>query len=98
MAGGVQAWDITSLLHLANRDQIDLLKIDVERAELEIFGKTAAAWLPKVRNLCIELHGPDCEEIFFNALSSFQYDLGHSGELTICTNLQPKADAAFSVV
>lgn len=97
-AGGIQAWDIPGLLSVANRDQIDLLKIDIERAELEVFGATSAAWLHKVRNLCIELHGPDCDETFFQALRAFRFDVERSGELTICTNLQPRAVASMAVV
>lgn len=88
--GAVQAWDVPSLMQLANRDRIDLLKIDVERSELEIFGDSSAAWLSRVRNLCIELHGPDCRQAFLSALQPFQYDLTKSGELLICTNLRPR--------
>jgi hypothetical protein len=37
------------------------------------------------------LHGPDCKEVFLDALKDFDYDLGSSGELTVSWNLQPKA-------
>jgi hypothetical protein len=43
-----------------------------------------------VRNICIELHGPDCREVFLRALETFEYDLEYSGELTICRNLRQK--------
>ena len=36
---------------------IDLMKIDVEGAEADIFS-TDARWLDRVRNLVIELHSP----------------------------------------
>ena len=82
-----------SLIELGGAEAADLLKVDIERAELEIFGETAKAWLPRVRNICIELHGPDCEEAFFSALADFDYELDHAGELTICRNIQPKTEA-----
>ena len=85
--GEVQAWDVASLIDMAGAPTVDLLKIDIEGSELEVFGEGAKKWLPRVRNLCIELHGPDCEKAFFNALAGFAYDLEHSGELTICGNL-----------
>ena len=66
---------------------VDLLKVDIERAELSVFGESAGLWLLKVRNICIELHGKDCEEVFFAALKDFDYELKHFGELTICRNL-----------
>ena len=90
----VEGWDVPSLLHLAGGKHIDLLKVDIERSELEIFGASASSWLPKVRNICIELHGPDCKEVFLDALKDFDYDLGSSGELAISWNLQRKTTSA----
>ncbi len=87
---GVQAWDVGTLIDKSGSSTVDLLKIDIERAELSVFGESANSWLHRVRNICIELHGKDCEEVFFAALKEFDYDLGHSGELTICRNLRPK--------
>jgi hypothetical protein len=92
-AGSVQAWDVGALIEIAGAEQVELLKVDIERAELAVFGDTARKWLPKVRNICIELHGPDCEEAFFSALADFDYELDHAGELTICRNIQPKTEA-----
>ncbi len=93
----VDGWDIPSLLHLVGGRQIDLLKVDIERSELEIFGASSSSWLSKVRNICIELHGPDCKQVFLDALRDFDYDLGSSGELTISWNLQPKTTSAQRV-
>jgi FkbM family methyltransferase len=87
---GIQAWDVGSLIEMSGGRTVDLLKVDIERAELSIFGESAGPWLHKVRNICIELHGKDCEEVFFAALKDFDYELGHSGELTICRNLRPR--------
>jgi hypothetical protein len=92
-AGEIEAWDMDSLIEIAGVDTVDLLKVDIEAAELAVFGETAKKWLPRVRNICIELHGPDCQETFFNALADFEYELEHSGELTICKNLHPRAVA-----
>jgi FkbM family methyltransferase len=88
--GDVQAWDVGSLIDMAGGTDVDLLKVDIERAELALFGDTAKRWLPRIRNICIELHGPDCQEAFFNALTDFDYELESSGELTICRNLRVK--------
>ncbi len=90
----VEGWDIPSLLELSGGREIDLLKIDVEGSELEIFGNNSSRWLPKVRNICIELHGPACEEAFLRALGDFEYDLGLFGDLTICWNLRRKSSSS----
>ena len=88
--GDVQAWDVNHLIAIAGSTTVDLLKIDIERAELAVFGDTARTWLPRVRNISIELHGPDCKELFFRALSGFDYEVELSGELTICRNIRAK--------
>jgi FkbM family methyltransferase len=86
---GVQAWDVGSLIDMSGGTMVDLLKVDIERAELSVFGESACSWLHRVRNICIELHGKDCKEVFLAALKDFDYELEHSGELTICRNLRP---------
>src|ERR1039458_7910 len=86
----IEGWDIPSLVELTGGEQIDLLKVDIERSELNVFGANSSSWLPKVRNICIELHGADCREVFLHALRDFEYDLGCSGELTVCRNLRRK--------
>lgn len=86
--GQVEGYDIPSLLEMTGGEPIDLLKIDIERSELEIFGENCQAWLPAVRNICIELHGEDCERVFLLALQDFAYEREASGELTICRNLR----------
>jgi FkbM family methyltransferase len=88
--GSINAWDVSSLIEMAGGDMVDLLKIDIEGAELHVFGPEAQLWLPRVRNICIELHGKECSERFFSALARFDYDLSESGELTICRNLRPQ--------
>jgi FkbM family methyltransferase len=88
--GDVPAWDVDRLIDMGGSTTVDLLKIDIERAELAVFGDTAKTWLPRVRNICIELHGPDCKETFFRALRDFEYELELSGELTICRNIRAR--------
>lgn len=90
-AGYVQAWDVGSLIDLAGSKVVDLLKVDIEQAELAVFSETARNWLQRVRNICIELHGAQCTETFFNALKGFNYELGYSGEMTICKNIRAMA-------
>jgi hypothetical protein len=89
---------MNSLIAIAGGTTIDLLKIDIEGAELVLFGDTAKQWLPQVRNICIELHGADCEEAFFNALADFEYELEYSGELTICRDLRLKTAQLHSTM
>jgi FkbM family methyltransferase len=87
----VEAWDVGTLIEMIGGKSLDLLKMDIEGAERFVFGgHPSGDWLRRVRNICIELHGKDCEEAFFSALANFDYEVSHSGELTICRNLRPK--------
>jgi Methyltransferase FkbM domain len=90
----VRAWDVLSLLALApgNAQQIDILKVDIEGSERQLFSATAQNWLPLVRNICIELHGPACEEVFWGAMAGYSYVKATSGELTLCSAIRRRTD------
>ncbi|HXE62165.1 MAG TPA: FkbM family methyltransferase [Bryobacteraceae bacterium] len=86
----VEAWDMASLLELCGDPVIDLAKIDIEGSEAEIFSADTS-WLSRVRNLCIELHGDGCREIFFRALRGYDYERVDYGENTILLNIRRRA-------
>jgi len=94
--GNIKAWDVGTLIKMTGHDSVDLLKVDIERAELAVFDDSSQHWLPKVHNLCIELHGLDCFETLLRALSSFDYEVAYSEELMICRNLHPKGLSHFA--
>jgi FkbM family methyltransferase len=73
-AGTVEAFTIPSLISRGS-GKVDLLKLDIEGSEGEIFASDTQEWLPKVRNIAIELHGDDCKDRFLAALKGYQYDL-----------------------
>lgn len=85
----VTAVTVPEVMARAGFPRLDLLKVDVEGAEAEVFGPGAGAWLPRVRNLAIELHGPACERALAAALAGFRFRAGTSGELTVLTDLAP---------
>jgi FkbM family methyltransferase len=93
--GDVPTVDAFTMTSLIADETVDLLKLDVEGAEREIFSANAERWLPSVRNVVIELHGGDCEASFFGALSRYQYDLIRSGKNALpvlaCRNLRAAA-------
>jgi FkbM family methyltransferase len=67
----------------------DIVKMDVEWAELSIFAADTS-WLSKVRHLAIELHDEDCKRVFFEAMKAWDYDLKFDNELTVCLNIRRK--------
>jgi FkbM family methyltransferase len=80
----LEAIDIKSLFEELRIDSVDILKVDIEKAELEVFSRNYDEWLNKVKYIAIELHGKECEEVFFKALSSKKYDSWSTRELTFC--------------
>lgn len=80
----LNAIGIKSLFEDFNIDQVDILKVDIETAELEVFAHNYQEWLNKVKYIAIELHGKECENVFFQALSSLKYNSWSAGELTFC--------------
>jgi FkbM family methyltransferase len=91
-AGGVRGVTIDDLMREAAFPAIDLLKVDIEGAEVPLFdGPAAAQWLSKTRNLVIEIHGPTARDIVMRAMSDFAYQISHSGELTVFRQIQPRA-------
>jgi FkbM family methyltransferase len=57
-AGGekVRAVTIDTVLREINRDRIDILKVDIEGSERELFSKNYESWLPHVGVLLVETH------------------------------------------
>ena len=79
----VPAITVPEILHRLNADHIDLLKIDIEGSELELFSNGSEKWLGQVHFIAIELHDrfvPGCSRAFYSALASRQFSQEVRGE------------------
>jgi FkbM family methyltransferase len=68
---GIRAVTIPGIMKTMGVDHIDLLKVDIEGGEYELFNSGAQAWLGSVRQIVIELHDryrPGCAQIFYAAV------------------------------
>ena len=89
--GKVTAVTIDSLMQAYGLNHVDVLKIDIETSEKELFLKNYERWLPKVRMIVIELHDwlrPGCSRAFFAAVNATlnNYSYTVCGENTIIEN------------
>lgn len=89
--GEVDAVTIDSLMKTYELEQVDILKIDIETSEKELFLKNYEQWLPKVRVIIIELHDwlkPGCSKVFFGAINQTvkKYSYSVCGENAIIEN------------
>ena len=87
-AADVEAIDLATVVEHSGHGAIDILKVDIERGEIELFGRGTDAWLSRVRNIVIELHDEECERCVLTALAPFDYGRGRSGELTVFRDLR----------
>jgi FkbM family methyltransferase len=71
----IPAYTISQLIERQGCRYLDLLKMDVEGAEAEIF-KNGTAWLNRVKVLIIELHDrivPGCTQALYHALQGHHF-------------------------
>lgn len=85
--GGVKALSIRSIMEQYGIDSIDILKIDIEGAEREVFSEDCEYWLSRTRVLIIELHDravEGCSKAFFNALCKYDFSTEIKGDNIFC--------------
>jgi FkbM family methyltransferase len=80
---GVKSVTIPDLIAMSGFSRVSILKIDIEGAELNLF-QSNTEWIELVDNLVIELHGPECSEMFLTAIRGRGFNISTSGELTVC--------------
>jgi FkbM family methyltransferase len=89
-----QGMDIGSLLAASGFERISLLKIDIEGAEVVVFGDNVE-WLDRVDALTIELHDDSqfgkASDVFHSAMRGRGFEFSRSGELTICRRTRETA-------
>lgn len=67
--------------------KIDLLKIDIEGAERELFGSHYEHWLSKTSAIAIELHDflqPNTSDNFYKAIQPYHFKIRSQGENLVC--------------
>ncbi|MFL5340332.1 MAG: FkbM family methyltransferase [Gemmataceae bacterium] len=90
-AADITAVDVGTLLRDSGFDRISILKMDIERSELAVFGADCGGWLPRCDCIMIELHDDECERVFLSAIDDQGFVVSRHGELTVC--VRPKIAA-----
>ncbi len=79
----IAAISIEDIMKQHNIEKIDILKIDIEGSEKEIFANNYDEWLSRTKTLIIETHDgfrKDATKTLFRALSGYNYHTSLSGE------------------
>ncbi len=85
----LKAITITHIMELNGMPHIDVLKLDIEGSEKEVFEENFDQWLPKTKVLIIELHDKmkkGCSHAVFNAINKYDFSFDIKGENIIFTN------------
>jgi FkbM family methyltransferase len=97
----VRAVTITEIIRDYNLEKIDLLKVDVEGSEKEIFAN-ANPWIASVEAICLELHDrfkAGCSRSFFKAVDDFPIELRRGEDVLVMrdqSHLIPLLESARS--
>lgn len=86
--GSIAAFSVSEIMRLQNWTTLDVLKLDVEGAEKEIFEENTE-WLPNVKMIAVELHDrfkPDCTDAVFEATRKYNFTFYEQGENHIFIN------------
>ena len=86
---GIKTISIDSLIKQNTISIIDILKIDIEGAEKELFESNYESWVPKTRCIIIELHDrmkSGCSKSFFKCISKYNFSFSMRGENIIMIN------------
>jgi FkbM family methyltransferase len=80
---GIKALTIPQILAQSGNDNIDILKLDIEGAERELFVDGCEEWLTRVKIIIIELHdrfAPGCSRAVYSKLCQMPFRQETRGE------------------
>jgi len=89
--GKIKGITLDTLLKKYSINRIDLLKLDIETSEKNLFAENFQNWLSKTKVIVIELHDwmeAGCSQTFFQAINKTikNYSYSHSGENVMIIN------------
>lgn len=87
--GTISAISIDDIRKEQGWETIDLVKLDIEGSEKQVFGENYESWLPVTRTLFVELHDrmlEGCSKAVFSAISRYNFTCGIAGENLLFVN------------
>jgi FkbM family methyltransferase len=82
--GSLKGFTIADILRYSGEQRIDLLKLDIEGSEEQLFSSGYSGWIDRVKNLMVELHGQRCSDAVFAATKDRGFSVAQSnGEYVV---------------
>ena len=85
----IRGYTVDEIMQLMNTTLIDILKIDIEGAEKEIFESNYENWIPNTKIIIVETHDryrKGTSKAIFNTIGKYDFSLQLSGENLILIN------------
>jgi len=82
----IKGFSIDEIIRFSKWQQADLVKLDIEGSEKEVFENNTDNWLKSVRALIVELHDwlkPNCSDAVYNAVARYNFRKSVSGEKVV---------------
>jgi FkbM family methyltransferase len=92
---GVEAFTVDEIMRHYGAETVDLLKMDIEGAEVEVL-TNAASWIDRVEVLLVELHDrlrPGCRAALDSAIRAELFDERAVGEYVLLTRRARTSEA-----
>jgi len=89
-SGTIKAVTLAEILAFSPHGRIDILKIDIEGAEVDLFW-AASDWLPYVDCITIELHGDKAQAEIPAQLKAAGFTISQHGSLTVAVRPSEQA-------
>ncbi len=74
-----EGFTVADILARSGKQHVDLLKLDVEGSEEQLFSSNYGSWIGRVKNMLIELHGQRCRDAVFTATKDCGFSVSQSG-------------------
>lgn len=84
----IEAVSINSLIESYDMPRINLIKIDIEGVEREVFLQGDTEWIHKVDFISIEFHDEEVEKSITNLLTTLNFSQSEKGEKKLFKNTQ----------
>jgi FkbM family methyltransferase len=79
----IDGMSLTSIVEKSPNGWIDLLKIDIEGGETELFATDFDPWLSRTKTIVIELHGKLCRDVFHRTVGLYPFRIEDFGSVTV---------------
>jgi FkbM family methyltransferase len=79
IARSFKGFTVADILRRSGKRHIDLLKLDVEGAEEQLFSANYESWIGCVKNLVIEVHSQHSRDVVFTATNGRGFSVSQSG-------------------